>query len=60
MHDWTQNSTTQAEVRVLILDKLWESLPLPPFTEEQTQQVADRIYEHVWQQSHGGQGPVAA
>ena len=31
MHDWTQNTATQAEVQVFILDNLWQSLPRPPF-----------------------------
>ena len=30
MPDWTQNTTTQAEVRVFILDTLWQTLPRPP------------------------------
>jgi len=60
MRDWAQNSTTQAEVKVLILDRLWEGLPRPPFTDEETQQVADRVYEHLWQQGADGPGPVAA
>jgi type I restriction enzyme R subunit len=54
IHDWTQNSATQAEVKVLILDTLWESLPRPPFTEEETELVANRIYDHVWQRSASG------
>src|SRR5262252_2686249 len=34
MPAWTQNSQTQAEVKVLVLDSLWQNLPRPPFTEE--------------------------
>ncbi len=30
MPQWTENSTTQADVRVLILDNLYSSLPRPP------------------------------
>src|SRR5437773_1938495 len=40
MHDWTKNTRTQAEVRVFILDGLWDSLPRPPFTEEETKALA--------------------
>lgn len=36
MHDWTQNTATQAEVQVFILANLWQSLPRPPFSEEGT------------------------
>ena len=32
MPGWLQNATTQAEVRIFILDRLYESLPRPPFT----------------------------
>ena len=37
MHDWTQNATTQADVKMFILDDLWQSLPRPPFTDEETE-----------------------
>ena len=36
MPDWTQNTATQAEVRVFILDALWMALPRPPFTDDET------------------------
>ncbi len=54
MHDWTQNTTTQAEVQVFILDNLWQSLPRPPFSEEETEVVASRVYDYVWQRSASG------
>ncbi len=31
MPAWTKNSQTQAEVKVLVLDTLWQSLPRPGF-----------------------------
>ena len=41
MPDWTQNTATQAEVRVFILDTLWQELPRPPFTDDEpTQSLA--------------------
>ena len=40
MPKWTQNSATQAEVKVFILDNLWQSLPRPPFTDDETEAVA--------------------
>jgi type I restriction enzyme R subunit len=49
MPDWVQNTSTQAEVKVFILDTLWRSLPRPPFTDEDTQAAADRVYDYVWQ-----------
>lgn len=36
MPPWTQNSQTRAEVKVLVLDTLWQSLPRPPFTTKRT------------------------
>jgi type I restriction enzyme R subunit len=60
MHDWTKNTRTQAEVKVFILDALWENLPRPPFSEDETQVLADRIYDYVWQRSSSGAPLVAA
>jgi len=54
MHDWTQNTATQAEVQVFILDNLGQSLPRPPFSDEETEAVASRVYDYVWQRSATG------
>ena len=55
MPGWLQNATTQAEVRVFILDRLYESLPRPPFTDAETEDVALRVYDYVWQRSASSQ-----
>ncbi len=60
MPGWLRNATTQAQVKVFILDRLYESLPRPPFTEEETEKVASRVYDYVWQRSASGQGLAAA
>jgi len=60
MPGWIQNATTQAEVRVFILDRLYESLPRPPFTDDETEDIASRVYDYVWQRSASGQVLVAA
>ena len=60
MRNWTENVATQAEVKVLILDDLWRSLPRPPFTEAETEELAERVYEYVWQRSARGEELVAA
>ena len=52
---WTEKEQTQAEVEVFILDHLFETLPTPPFTSEEKQAVAKRVFQHVWQQSACGQ-----
>ena len=54
MDQWTRNAQTQAELEASILDWLYEALPRPPFTEEETQHLAQRVYEYVWQQSEAG------
>jgi type I restriction enzyme, R subunit len=54
MPAWTQNVQTQAEVKVFVLDNLWQSLPRPPFTEQDTETLADRVYDYVWQRSASG------
>jgi len=61
MPAWTQNSQTQAEVKVLVLDTLWQSLPRPPFTDQETEELAERVYDYVWQRSRSGEsfGPAA-
>lgn len=51
---WTRNAQTQAEVQTSILDWLYETLPQPPFTEKDTNDLAERLYEHVWEQSEAG------
>ena len=40
------DSTTDCHVR--------QSLPRPPFTEEETESVAGRVYDFVWQRSASG------
>lgn len=51
---WTEKEQTQAEVEVLILDSLFASLPTPPFSLEEKETAAKRVYQHVWQQSAAG------
>ena len=51
---WTEKEQTKALVESEILDHLFQVLPSPPFTEEEKQEVAKKVYEHVWQQSAGG------
>lgn len=57
---WTDKEQTQAEVEVFILDHLFKVLPSPPFSDDDKQAVAKRVYQHVWQQSVDPQGPLAA
>ena len=50
---------TDRQVKVFILDNLYRSLPRPPFTEPETEEIAARVYDHVWQRSASGQDLVA-
>lgn len=54
MNHWTSNVQTQAEVEVFVLDRLHESLPMPPFSQDETAGIARRVYDYVWQRSAGG------
>ena len=56
---WTEKEQTQAEVEVFILGHLFQALPTPPFSDEEKEAVAKRVYLHVWQQSAAGQFAAA-
>ena len=60
MYDWTKNTSTQAEVKDFILDNLWQSLPRPPCTDQETEALAGRVYDYVWQRSANGDAGLAA
>jgi len=49
------NATTQAEVKIFVLDNLYASLPRPFFSDEETEAIAERLYNFVWQQTEGEQ-----
>jgi type I restriction enzyme R subunit len=51
---WTEKEETKAEVEVLIRDVLFTVLPTPPFTEDEKTEMAQRVYQHIWQQSTRG------
>jgi type I restriction enzyme R subunit len=55
-----EKEQTQAEVEVFILDRLFEALPTPPFTEEEKEEAARKVYQHVWQQAASGMFSEAA
>ena len=46
--------------RCFILDTLWQSLPRPPFTDQETEALASRVYDYVWQRSASGDAVLAA
>lgn len=53
-----EKEQTKADVEVFILDRVFTSLPTPPFTADEKKVVAANVYAHVWQQSiRGGSSP---
>ncbi len=62
VHDWTKNAATQADVRIAILDHLFQALPRPPFTDADAEVLAGGVYDYVWERSRTGHrlGEVAA
>ena len=54
-----EKEQTKADVEVFILDKVFTSLPIPPFTKEEMNVVASDIYDHVWQQAVSGKFAMA-
>jgi len=55
-----EKEQTKADVEVFILDKVYASLPTPPFTADEKKAVAADVYAHVWQQAINGEFARAA
>ena len=55
-----EKEQTKADVEVFILDKIFASLPTPPFTPEEKKLVAENVYAHVWQQAISGDSSSSA
>jgi type I restriction enzyme R subunit len=55
-----EKEQTKADVEVFILDKVFASLPTPPFTADEKNAVAAKVYGHVWQQAINGEFAMAA
>lgn len=53
-HDWIAKEPTKAEVEVLIQTEVFSLLPTPPFNDEEKANLAERVYQHVFQQSAAG------
>jgi type I restriction enzyme, R subunit len=53
---WTANEQTKAKVRTTILDSLYLVLPDPPFGADEKSDLADRVYNYVWQRGISGVG----
>jgi type I restriction enzyme R subunit len=51
---WTEKEQTQAEVKVSILDRLYQDLPMPPFDGQEINSFADKVYQYAWHQTASG------
>lgn len=60
MHEWWEKEQTCAEVEVTILDRVFEVIPMPPYTEDDAQRFATEIYNYIWQRSAVGTFPSSA
>jgi type I restriction enzyme R subunit len=49
LEQWTEKAQTQAEVETFILDRVYRQLPEPAYCADQKQELASRVYHHVWQ-----------
>lgn len=49
-----EKEQTKGEIETLILDHVYNSLPTPPFTDDDKNLVAANVYSHVWQQAVRG------
>jgi hypothetical protein len=45
---------------VFILNNLYVALPRPPFTDIETEEIASRVYDYVWELSVRGSDLLAA
>ena len=57
---WTEKEQTQAEVKSLILDHVFTTLPDPPYSDVEKQAAADRLFEHFWHLSASGSFAAAS
>ena len=55
-----EKEQTKADIEVLIRDKVYASLPTPPFSPEEKDAMAAEVYTHVWQQAVHGEFAMAA
>lgn len=52
--DWTAKEQTQADIKIFVLDQVFGSIPQPPYTEEEAERMAERVYEYIFQKTVGG------
>jgi type I restriction enzyme R subunit len=52
--NWTAKEQTRADVETFVIDHVLINLPQPPYTEDEAQEVATKIYDFVLQQALSG------
>lgn len=58
-HFW-EKEQTKADVEVFVIDRVYTTLPTPPFTADEKKVVAAKVYGHIWQQAVSGNFARAA
>ena len=54
--DWTGKEQTRAEVETFVIDHVLTTLPQPPYTPTDAEELAAKIYDFVFQQALSGAG----
>jgi type I restriction enzyme R subunit len=52
--DWTAKEQTQADIKIFVIDQVFAAVPQPPYSPEEAEQMAERIYEYVFQKAAAG------
>ena len=52
--NWTAKEQTRADVETFVMDHVLMNLPQPPYTEDEAQELAGRLYNFVFQQALAG------
>lgn len=55
-----EKEQTKADIEVFVLDEVFRRLPTPPFSAEEKNTIARKVYGHVWQQAIRGEFAMAA
>ncbi len=60
LDQWTEKESTRAEVESEVFDEVFRLLPDPPFSESEKEELAAKVFEHLWMQSSSGAFPEQA
>ncbi|MFQ3578028.1 MAG: type I restriction enzyme endonuclease domain-containing protein [Verrucomicrobiia bacterium] len=52
--NWTAKEQTQADIKIFVIDQVLASVPQPPYRPDEAEQMAERIYDYIFQKAVGG------